>query len=130
MAGVGDAGLIAAQRRAMFEDSGQMGEDMPGMETKFVEWVKPRLSDGSYTGWLGEEDGRVVAGAGVWWMDFPPHWKDAGAVRAYLLNVYVAPAWRGRGLAEELLKLTLAEVARRGVKVYTLHASTDGAKAV
>jgi GNAT superfamily N-acetyltransferase len=125
-----DTELVARHRVSMFVDAGQADEaGVRGLETmkeNFVAWVRPRLSDGSYVGWLVEEEGRVVAGAGMWLMDFPPHWMDAEPVRAYLLNFYVDPAFRGRGLAYRLLKTAVDDARRRGIKVVSLHASKFG----
>jgi ribosomal protein S18 acetylase RimI-like enzyme len=59
-------------------------------------------------------------------MDFPPHWMDSGPVRAYLLNFYVDPAFRGRGYARELLETAVGDARRRGIKVVSLHASKFG----
>ena len=127
LATVADAELIAGQRRSMFVDAGQAEESsLQVMVENFVRWVRPRLSDGSYVGWLVEENGRVVAGAGMWLMDFPPHWMDAQPVRAYLLNFYVDPGFRGYGLAYELLKTAVEDARRRGIKVVSLHASKFG----
>lgn len=128
LAGVEDAELIAYQRRRMFVDAGQ-AEDGPAMErmqANFGEWVRPRLQAGSYIGWIVEEGEAAVGGAGMWLMDFPPHWMDPEPVRAYLLNFYVDPAMRGRGLAYRLLKMSVEEARSRGVKVVSLHASKFG----
>jgi GNAT superfamily N-acetyltransferase len=124
----GDAELIAHQRMRMFVDAGQAeeGAAMQTMMEKFAVWVRPRLQDGSYVGWIVEQGGRAVAGAGMWLMDFPPHWMDAEPVRAYLLNFYVDPEFRGQRLAYELLREAVDEARRRGVKVVTLHASKFG----
>jgi ribosomal protein S18 acetylase RimI-like enzyme len=62
----------------------------------------------------------------MWLMDFPPHWMDAEPVRAYLLNFYVEPEFRGRGLASELLTTAVEDARRRGIKVVSLHASKFG----
>ncbi len=142
IATVEDAELIAEHRRRMFVDSGQAeSAAMDLMVANFVEWVRPRLADGRYLGWLVVEDGEatadpsaalrndkqiVVAGAGMWLMDFPPHFLDPEPVRAYLLNFYVAPAARGRGLAETMLKTAVDEAKRRGIGVVSLHASRMG----
>jgi ribosomal protein S18 acetylase RimI-like enzyme len=122
-----DAELISEQRRQMFVDSGQGDETrLKEVTDNFIPWVRERLSDGRYVGWLTAEDGREVAGAGMLLMDFPPHWMDPEPVRAYLLNVYVVPEFRGRGLARELLELALNDARGRGIKVVSLHASTFG----
>jgi GNAT superfamily N-acetyltransferase len=127
LATVEDAELIVRQRRSMFVDAGQADDEklQPMMEN-FVQWVRPKLADGSYVGWLVLEGGRVVAGAGMWLMDFPPHWMDAEPVRAYLLNFYVDAAFRGHGLAYALLKTSVEAARRRGIKVVSLHASKFG----
>jgi hypothetical protein len=39
-------------------------------------------------GWLAELDGRIVGGAGLWLMEFPPGWMDEKPLRAYLLNFW------------------------------------------
>jgi GNAT superfamily N-acetyltransferase len=127
LATVADAELIARHRRSMFADAGQADDAlMQTMMENFIVWVRPRLKNGSYVGWLVEEKGRVVAGAGMWLIDFPPHWMDAQPVRAYLLNFYVDPAMRGHGLAYGLLKASVEEARRRGIKVVSLHASKFG----
>jgi len=122
-----DAELISEQRYRMFVDSTQVDDArLKEVTEKFVPWVRERLVDGRYVGWLTAEDGRVVAGAGVLFMDFPPHWMDPEPVRAYLLNVYADPALRGHGLARELLTMAMKDAERRGIKVMSLHASEFG----
>jgi GNAT superfamily N-acetyltransferase len=127
LATVADVELIGRHRRSMFDDMGQAdGEAMRAMIASFVPWVRERLRLGTYVAWLVEEDGRVVAGAGMLLMDFPPHWMDAEPVRAYLLNFYVEPEFRRRGLAYELLNTAVNDARRRGIKVISLHASKFG----
>ncbi len=111
----------------MFTDAGQAeGVPLDPVKANFIAWVQPKLLDGSYVGWMVQEGERVVAGAGMWLMDFPPHWMDAAPLRAYLLNFYVEPEFRGHGLAYALLKTTVEDARRRGIKVVSLHASKFG----
>jgi len=95
----------------------------------FEPWVRERLATGTYVGWLTSPAGepeKIVAGAGLLLMDFPPHFLDAGSVRAYLLNFYVDPEYRGSGLAYRLLRTAIEETRRRGIAVVSLHASKFG----
>jgi GNAT superfamily N-acetyltransferase len=127
LATVADAALIAEQRCRMFVDAGQAeGVPLERLKANFDAWVQPRLQDGSYVGWLVQEGERVVAGAGMWLMEWPPHWMDAMPLRAYLLNFYVEAEFRGHGLAYALLKTTVEDARRRGIKVVSLHASKFG----
>jgi GNAT superfamily N-acetyltransferase len=122
-----DAELITEQRRRMFVEMGQPDDDrMQVMLRNFVPWVRERLKDGRYVGWLVTEGKGTVAGAGMLLMDFPPHWRDPEPQRAYLLNFYVAPEARGRGLAYGLLRTAIDEAKRRGIRVVSLHASQFG----
>jgi RimJ/RimL family protein N-acetyltransferase len=127
MATVEDAATIAEHRFLMFLDSGQTTpEEISTLRERFVEWVKPKIEDGTYIGWLVVDGDAIVGGAGLWRMDFPPHWMDPEPVRAYLLNFYVTPSHRGHGLAPQMLHLAVDEAHRRGIRVVTLHASKFG----
>jgi len=60
-------------------------------------------------------------------LDWPPHPFDpAGETRAYLLNVFVDPEYRGRGLARGLIELSLGEARRRNIRVVSPHTSNQG----
>ncbi|QHN04581.1 GNAT family N-acetyltransferase [Granulicella sp. WH15] len=122
-----DALLIGQQRQKMFIESAQTtAEATATLPDRFAAWVRPKLENGTYIGWVAEYEGEPVAGAGLWLMDFPPHWMDPEPVRAYLLNFYVAASFRGHGLAGRFLRLAVDEAHRRNIRVVSLHASKFG----
>ena len=123
-----DADVITDQRRDMFLDMGKHDpERIAPMSQQFKPWVKDRLAEGAYLGWLAVEGNRVVAGLGCLLLDWPPHFLDPlQGQRAYLLNLYVDPAHRRQGLAGRLIDVALAEAARRRIRVTALHASEAG----
>jgi ribosomal protein S18 acetylase RimI-like enzyme len=85
------------------------------------------MQEGKYYGWVATDAGRPVASAGLLILDWPPHPFDPeGERRGYLLNVYVEPEYRKRGLAHDLLERGMAEARRRGIRVVTLHSSPAG----
>ena len=91
-------------------------------------WTARMIEAGKYLGWITADDGRPIASAGLLILDWPPHPFDpTGETRAYLLNVFVDPAHRRRGLARSLIELCLAEARRRNIRVVSLHASREGA---
>jgi GNAT superfamily N-acetyltransferase len=125
---VADAALIAAHRRAMFASMPNPNEAaLDAMERAFKPWVTERLAADTYLGWIVEDAGRVAGSAGLFLLDWPPHpLHPASSKRAYLLNVFVEPEFRRRGLAHQLLERCMAEARERHIEVVTLHASDAG----
>ena len=123
----GDFEIICAQRRAMFED---MGRDTPeqinAMDAPYRAWLADRLTSGEYRAWFVESDGRVVAGAGVWLLNWPPSPYDQSPHRGYVLNVYTDPGFRRRGLAKRLMETLIAWCRNHEIKIIVLHASNEG----
>jgi GNAT superfamily N-acetyltransferase len=60
----------------------------------------------------GRLQARVVGTAGMFMVDRPPGVKSTHAREARLVNVYVADAWRGKGVANALIEACI-ETARR-----------------
>lgn len=123
-----DAALIASHRRAMFAAMGGIEESVLDTIGRASEpWTRRMIEAGRYLGWIMTDDGRPVASAGMLILDWPPHPFDpVGETRAYLLNVFVEPGYRRRGLARALLSLCVEEADRRGIGVVSLHASKEG----
>jgi GNAT superfamily N-acetyltransferase len=122
-----DAPIITAQRHQMFAANDLATEAAYNvMDLAFEPWVRERLADGRYVGFLLEEDTKILAGCGIFFGDFPPHYFDPNPIRAYLLNFYTAPEARGRGLATQLLQHAVEECRQANVQVITLHASKFG----
>jgi ribosomal protein S18 acetylase RimI-like enzyme len=124
---IDDLELVCRHREEMFRDSGRSDDVLQPMTEHFRAWVRPRLLDGSYFGYAMLDGGVPVAGIGLMLIDWPPHPSHPTQdKRGYVLNVYVEPAYRKRGLARELMRLAEAEFARRGIGYAILHATAKG----
>jgi GNAT superfamily N-acetyltransferase len=122
-----DLELICHHREAMFRDMGRPDSALLPMTAAFREWLRPRLSDGSYSGWVIEQEGVPIAGLGLIILDWPPHpAHPADTRRLYILNVYVEPEHRGNGLARDLMKLATDRARDLGIGYLSLHASDAG----
>jgi ribosomal protein S18 acetylase RimI-like enzyme len=123
-----DAGLIASHRYAMFAEMGKSEySTLDEMRRNFVPWVERMLAAGKYVGWIVLDGERPVASAGFFELEWPPHpWDPASEHRGYLLNFWVEPEYRRRGLARSLVREALTEAKRRRLRVVTLHASDAG----
>jgi len=127
---VDDAQLITEHRHRMFADNQLATEQRYAeMDRNFLPWVTERLADGRYVGLLLEDtsNNQVIAGAGIYYMDWPPHYLDPAPSRAYLLNFYTEPEDRGSGHAKTLLAAAVAECrAKNSHIVITLHSARVG----
>lgn len=123
-----DAALIASHRRAMFAAMGQTPESiLDAMKRNCEPWLTRLIVEGKYIGWITEDDNSPIASAGLLVLDWPPHPLDpTGEHRGYLLNVFVEPNYRRRGLAHALVERCLTEAHRRHLGVVTLHSSDVG----
>jgi ribosomal protein S18 acetylase RimI-like enzyme len=122
-----DLETICLHRELMFAASGRPRAALKPMTEAFRLWLPPKLASGDYFGWMVEHDRHVVAGLGMIVIDWPPHPSHPTQdVRGYILNVYVAPEHRRRGLAEQLMARAKLEGERRGLDYLVLHATDMG----
>jgi ribosomal protein S18 acetylase RimI-like enzyme len=122
-----DVELVCRHREEMFRDAGRSEEVLQIMTRHFRDWLRPRLRDRTYFGFVACDNGQPIAGIGLMLIDWPPHPSHPTTdKRGYVLNVYVEPEHRRRGLARELMRLADAEFAKRGVQFAILHATDTG----
>lgn len=120
----GDLDLICRHRHEMFKASGRTDVMVQPSTNAFKAWLKPRLDDGSYFGWIAQVEGIDVAGLGMMVIDWPPHPSHPlQARRGYILNVFVEPFSRGKGLARALMGIAMEEANRRNLQYLILHAT-------
>ncbi len=112
----------------MFSEIHTLDESLlNALERRSVAWTERMIGEGKYFGWIAVDAGQSVASAGLLILDWPPHPFDPeGELRGYLLNVYVEPEHRKRGLAHELVERCMAEAGRRKIRVVTLHSTQAG----
>lgn len=125
-----DADAISSHRRAMFYEMGYHdAAALDAMLAAFLPWLRQRLAAAEYLAWLAlTSDGVIVAGLGLWLMDWPPHMIGPGAPRGNILNVYTESAFRRQGIARQLMNVALDWCRTNGVRAVILHASEDGQK--
>jgi ribosomal protein S18 acetylase RimI-like enzyme len=123
-----DARTIAKHRRLMFRDMGYTDDAaLDAMLTKFLPWLEHKMASRDYLAWLAvTSDDLVVAGAGLWLMDWPPHMVGSSSRRGNILNVYTDPQFRRRGLARSLMQTALDWCKTNQVDFVILHASKEG----
>ena len=123
-----EAPIVTQHRRAMF-DAMSIGNpaEFDEMDRRFDQWVAAKMAKDEYLHWFAEdESGQIVAGGGIWLMEWPPHAIDISGRRANVLNVYTRPEFRRHGLARRITKAILDWCRENGIKTIILHASAEG----
>jgi GNAT superfamily N-acetyltransferase len=84
------------------------------------------LANGSFNAWLAAIGNRIAGGGAVLISPAPAHPYDLDCRRATILNVYVYPEFRRRGIARSLMQSMIAWCRHNQFHDVSLHASDDG----
>ena len=118
-----DLETIVCHRIAMFRDMGYPNAVLGSIEQVSRPLLRDALTNRVYYGVLAECDGAAIVGGGgvlvVPWPGTQPH-------RAWIQNVYVAPEFRRRGIAREIMSMLIDWCRAQGFQSVNLHASSDG----
>ncbi|MEL6308887.1 MAG: GNAT family N-acetyltransferase [Chloroflexota bacterium] len=127
MATIEDVAIITHHRNAMFKDMGH-GTDQSRveMDKHFTDWFHRHFTDGSYLGWLACDGDDVVAGLGLWLMDWVSPVSGYDGRLPYILNVYTEPTYRKQGIAKRLVNDCIAYCRAEGYEQIRLHYSDAG----
>ena len=134
-AGVTDISALAHHRTAMFRDMGTLARRLEhSLERATASYLRDALPRGDYLAWVAENDATppaTIGGVGVQLRAILPRPRPGSdelelGPEAIVLNVYVEPGWRRRGVAEALMRTALEALAARGIRRVVLHASDEG----
>jgi GNAT superfamily N-acetyltransferase len=118
---------IVRQRRGMHADMGYKDSvALDAMMRSSHAYVSHALADGSFHAWLACLEGQIVGGGAVLISPWPSHPYDLDCRRATILNLYIDPKFRRKGIARKLMQTMLAWCEREKFACVFLHASDDG----
>ncbi|MGI9502295.1 MAG: GNAT family N-acetyltransferase [Geminicoccaceae bacterium] len=82
-----------------------------------------------YFGFLVELEKHAIASIGLTIIDWPPHPSHPeDDQRGYVLNLFVEPPFRGRGIARRLMEMSEETFINHGILHLVLHATTKGSE--
>ena len=126
-ASAADITTIVHHREQMFRDMGTVC-DYEAMAQACTRWYQDALPAGTYRGWLVDAGGTVVGGSGLIVMPWSPGPSRLDPRMAWIYNVFVEPAHRGRGLARRLMDTMHAWCREQGIERLALNATEAGAR--
>ena len=96
------------------------------IDEELYRFFTEKLTDGSLVELFAEENGEIIATAGILFIQLPPSYMNPTGVRGYVTNMFTVPEYRGRGIATSMLHKLMDEAKARSVYRICLRASDLG----
>lgn len=125
IATISDCKALTELRMKMREEV-ESGFDRELIYTETLDFFKRNLKSGAHIAFVCEDDGRLVATVGITLFEMMPTIKRPNGKVARLMNMYVEPSYRHRGIAKELLNRVMAYAKEHGVGKVMLNPSQMG----
>ena len=108
----------------MFLEAGHARDGLTSMTQHFRPWLEAQLEAKSYFGRVASETDTVVGSIGWMVLDWPPHpMHPEQGKRGYVLNLFVEPNHRGKGIAKALMAGADAWFLDAGIEYCILHST-------
>jgi len=128
LAGPADIDLLTETRvqvlRAAngFDESVDMGHVAEAARAYYLESIE----NGSHAAWLVLDGEKFVGAGGVSFYRVMPTYSNPSGWKAFIMNIYTHPDYRGRGVAYRTLDLLVQEARGRGITSISLETTDMG----
>lgn len=121
--------MILHHRREMFREmGGKYEQSLAQFEPASRCYFQAALKNGTYQGLFAQIGGTIVAGGGIVITDWPGSPLNFEPKRAWILNIYVHPEQRRKGLGQTIMQALITWCRENGFQSVALHASEYGRK--
>ena len=100
--------------------------DMSLVEKESYEYYKSALETGEHVAYLVYDNETFIGAGGVSFYRVMPTYHNPTGKKAYIMNMYTAPAYRRQGIAFHTLDLLVKVIRKQGVSQITLEATEMG----
>lgn len=120
--------LLVSTRLEVLRAANRLGEDadLSEVEAQSRHYYLEALPDGRHTGFLAFDGDAFVGAGGVSYYRVMPTCHNPTGRKAYIMNMYVRPAYRRRGIASRILDMLVKDARERGVSCIALEATDMG----
>jgi GNAT superfamily N-acetyltransferase len=122
-----DIPALLRHRRGMYEDMGYDDEEsLVAMTETSRPYLREAMANGTLHPWVAALEDRVVGGGLIIVSPWLSHPYDRQCRQATVLNMYVDPEFRRRGIARRLMQTMIDWCRKEGFVNVSLHASKSG----
>ena len=93
---------------------------------KTLNFFKQNIGDGTHTAFVCEHGSQIIGTVGITVFEIMPTTKYPNGKASRLMNMYVEPFYRNRGIAKELLNLVIAYAENHQIGEVMLNPSQMG----
>lgn len=97
-----------------------------GFRASTVSFLRRHAATRTGRSWLAEDDGAAAGVVTMLLLDLAPRPEDATGLEGYIVNMYVEPGARRRGVGRSLLEACLAAAHESGLRRLLLYATESG----
>jgi predicted GNAT family acetyltransferase len=114
-------------RMALIREANHLIEDkdLKELEENITVYLKENLGK-TFFAWVVEEDGQLIASSGLNLFSKPPTYTNLTGKEAFIMNIYVMPAFRGKGYATALVTEIIRHLKGTDCKKVSLVATEAG----
>ena len=99
--------------------------DMSEVAAQSRDYYEKALKDGSHTAILVYDKDQIIGAGGISYFRVMPTYHNPTGRKAYIMNMYTAPAYRRQGIAFHTLDLLVKDIRKQGVSQITLERWDD-----
>lgn len=121
-ASLDDLELLTKTRIQVLRAANRLNDsaDMSEVEAESRAYYKRALADGTHTAYLVFDGETFVGAGGISYYTVMPTFHNPTGKKAYVMNMYTAPAYRRKGIAAKTLDLLVQDAKGRGSAVSPL----------
>ena len=128
-----DVETLVRFRLALLREIGHITAELGEAELESLveahrQYFTRNIAPGSFIGFVAVADRTILATGGIVLIHRPPYIGNLAGRDAYVMNMYTAPEWRGKGIGIRILAAMLAFAKEAGAKRVWLHSEPRARK--
>jgi GNAT superfamily N-acetyltransferase len=89
-------------------------------------YLTEKVPTGEFLAWVAEAEGQIVGAGGLIFLQKPPADGNLSGQEAHIMNMYITPQWRGKGIGTALINKIIESLKGTNAKRIRLHATESG----
>ncbi len=123
-----DLDLLTETRIEVLKDANNLSfdVDMTAVKEQSYQYYKKAICDESHIAYFVFDGNHFAGTGGVSFFQVLPTYHNPSGKKAYIMNMYTAPAYRRCGVAYKMLDLLIKEIKGKGITAISLEATEMG----